>query len=78
MAPGDTIGLRPAGLPQLFCVIQGSGWFLGEDGDEVQVVADEAVFWTSGERHGVRTEHGLTALIVQAEHLEPDATLPTA
>ena len=78
MGPGETIGLHPAGFPQLFCVVQGSGWVQGADEVEVPIVADEAIFWASGELHAVRTEHGLTAVIVQAEHLDPDATLPTA
>ena len=77
LGPGDSIGLHPAGLPQLFCVLRGSGWVRGADAVEVPIAADEAVFWPSGEEHAIRTERGLTALIVQAEQLNPDTTLPS-
>lgn len=75
LGSGDIVGLHPAGLPQLFCVLQGSGWARGLDAIEMPITVGEAVFWTPGEEHGVRTEHGLTALIIQAEQLNPDATL---
>jgi quercetin dioxygenase-like cupin family protein len=75
LAPGDVTGPHPAGLPQLFCVIAGSGWVLGDDGQEIPIAHGQAAFWTRGERHATRTDTGLTAVIVQAEALNPAATL---
>jgi len=75
LGPGDRIGRHRAGLPQLFCVITGSGWVQGGDGQETAISAGEAVFWTSGEWHATRTDDGLTAVIVQADALDPAALL---
>lgn len=78
LGAGDTIGRHPAGLPQLFCVLRGSGWVQGADAIEHPIEAGEAVFWPSGEEHAAGTEHGFTAVIVQAAQLDPEATLPSA
>jgi quercetin dioxygenase-like cupin family protein len=75
LGPGDRVGLHRAGLPQLFCVITGSGWVRGGDDQEVAISGGEAVYWTSGEWHATRTDDGLTAVIVQAEALNPTAFL---
>jgi quercetin dioxygenase-like cupin family protein len=75
LAPGDCVGAHRAGLPQLFCVISGSGWVQGGDGSEFAISGGEAVYWASGEWHATRTDHGLTAVIVQAEALDPAASL---
>jgi quercetin dioxygenase-like cupin family protein len=75
LEPGDQVGRHQAGLPQLFCVITGTGWVQGGDGQEVAIASGEAVYWTSGEWHATRTNDGLTAVIVQAEALNPAAFL---
>lgn len=75
LAPGDDIARHPAGLPQLFCVISGSGVVSGEDGIEHPISAGEAAFWTGGEPHLTRSDNGLTAIIIQSAELDPDALL---
>ncbi|MDP9472527.1 MAG: cupin [Chloroflexota bacterium] len=77
LGPGDSIGPHPAGLPQLFCVVVGSGWVQGGDGQEIAISGGQAAFWARGERHATRTDGGLTAVIVQAEALDPAAALVT-
>lgn len=78
LGPGDAIAAHPAGLPQLFCVVQGTGWVQVAGSDAVPISAGLASFWRSGERHAVGTEGGLTALVVQAEALDPATSLPLA
>ena len=75
LAPGDVIARHPAGQPQLFCVIAGSGFVSGDDEIEFPIAAGEAAFWAHGEHHLTRTEHGLTALILQSPELDPGAVL---
>lgn len=75
LGPGDRIGPHRAGLPQLFCVVAGTGWVEGGDGQTAAIAAGEAAYWVSGERHATQTEGGLTAIIIQAEALDPAAVL---
>ena len=74
---GDRIGEHEAGLPQLFCVVEGAGWVTGPDGapERIEVTPGDAVYWVSGERHAAGTETGMTAVIIQAEELDPEASL---
>ncbi len=74
-ASGDHVGAHSAGLPQLFCVISGDGWVEGEELDETRIATGEAAFWRGGEQHSARTDHGMTALIIQADGLDPAAFL---
>jgi quercetin dioxygenase-like cupin family protein len=78
LAPGDQIAQHHAGLPQLFCVLEGSGWVSGDDEIEYPIAAGEAAFWFHGELHSTRTETGLTALIIQSEELDSEALLTGA
>lgn len=75
LVPGARIGRHRAGLPQLFCVVTGSGWVQAEDAADASIASGEAVFWTAGEWHAVRTDDGLTALIIQAGTLDPERFL---
>ena len=70
LAPGDQIARHRAGLPQLFCVLEGSGWVSGDDEIEHPITAGEAVFWSHGELHA--------ALIIQSEELDPEALITGA
>jgi hypothetical protein len=71
LGPGDRIGSHPADLPQLLCVILGSGWVQGSEGQDLRIWSGEAAYWASGEWHTTRTDDGLRAIIIQAEQLEP-------
>lgn len=76
LGAGDFIARHPAGRPQLFCVIAGSGFVSGNDEIEHPISAGEAAFWSPGEHHLTRTETGLTAVIIQATELKPGLLLP--
>jgi quercetin dioxygenase-like cupin family protein len=69
--PAGAIGRHPAVSEQLFCVVAGSGWVSGGDGAPSSIVAGQAAWWEAGETHGVETEGGLTALIVQGAFTLP-------
>jgi quercetin dioxygenase-like cupin family protein len=82
-APGGGLLRHPASYPQIFAVLDGSGAVSGTDGTEEEpIVAGEAVFWQEGEEHEVKSAHGLTALIIEGQHLdrfrERPAVLPEA
>jgi hypothetical protein len=76
-APNDSVGEHTAGLPQLFCIVAGSGWVTGPENERLpmHMSPGDAVFWRSGEMHSAGTENGMTVLIIQAEALDPDSTL---
>jgi mannose-6-phosphate isomerase-like protein (cupin superfamily) len=71
LGPGGTLGRHPASVDQLFLVVEGEGWASGADGERVPVAAGTALYWVAGEEHESASENGLTAIVVQAERLNP-------
>ena len=71
VAPGGRVARHPAQYPQILAVLDGSGEVSGATGVEEPIEAGDAVFWRAGEAHETKTEVGLTALIIEAEGLEP-------
>jgi len=56
-------------------VIEGSGRVSGDDEIEHPITIGDAASWSHGELHATRTEHSLTALIIESEELNPEALL---
>jgi len=78
VAAGGGLLRHPATYPQVFAVLDGYGVVSGADGVEEQVGAGEAVFWNEGEEHEMRSPHGLTALIIEGQHLDRFRKRPQA
>jgi hypothetical protein len=78
LRPNDFIARHPATVPQLFCVVDGAGWVEGGDGERLPIVAGQAAFWTAGEEHAAGTDVGLTAIIIEADALDPATLLVEA
>jgi quercetin dioxygenase-like cupin family protein len=70
IAPGGVVGRHPAGAPQLFVVVRGSGWASGTEGQRMPLEAGDAVAWEAGEEHESGSDTGMTALVVEAEALD--------
>ena len=70
---GGIIGYHKAAVPQLILVMEGSGKARGANDIYVQVTKGDAVFWEKGEYHEVVSPHGLTAIVLESESLQPDA-----
>ncbi len=66
---------HPATGPQLFCVVEGSGWVCGDDGKKVAIRANHAAYWESGESHESGTETGMKVIIVECETYDPAAVM---
>jgi quercetin dioxygenase-like cupin family protein len=62
---------HPATGPQLFAVVEGSGWVSGDDGKKVTIQANQAAFWEPGEVHESGTEKGMKVIIVECETFDP-------
>jgi hypothetical protein len=71
LAPDGQVGQHEAVVPQLFLVVEGAGWVAGEDSTHVPITAGRAAFWQAGERHAAGTETGMTAIVIEAETLDP-------
>ena len=71
VGPGGRLARHPAAVPQILAVLEGSGSVSGADGQFQPIAAGEAVFWPAGEEHETRTDGGLTALVLEAEGLQP-------
>jgi quercetin dioxygenase-like cupin family protein len=69
-APGGALLRHPSTLPRILAVLDGSGAISGADGTEEPIEAGEALFWAEGEEHGMKSAHGLTALIIEGQHLD--------
>ena len=67
--PGGRLRRHPAGSPQILAILEGSGEVSGESGVDEPIGAGEAVFLHEGEDHEMKSEAGLTALILEGESL---------
>ena len=68
--PGGRLRRHPAGSPQILAVLEGSGEVSGANGVDEPIGAGEAVFLHEGEDHGMKSEPGLTVLILQGANLD--------
>jgi len=71
LAAGGRIARHAATTPQVLAVVAGSGRVSGGAGNFEAIAAGEAVFWAAGEEHETESEGGMTALVLEAEGLEP-------
>lgn len=69
-APGGRILRHPGTYPQIIAVMEGSGEVSAADGVDEQIEAGEAVFLHEGEEHEMKSEVGLTVLIIEGESLD--------
>lgn len=65
LGPNGVVGYHQATAPQLFMVVSGSGFVRGQENGEQPIEAGSAAFWEAGEWHETRTEHGLTAIVIE-------------
>lgn len=70
------IGYHEAVVSQLLLIVDGEGYVCGADKEKVKVKAGQAVFWEKGEFHKTSTEHGLMAIVMEAEDLERAILMP--
>src|SRR5918995_304871 len=68
--PGGRIRRHPGTYPQIIAVLEGSGEVSGANGVDESIGAGEAVFLHEGEDHELKSEAGLTALIIEGESLD--------
>ncbi len=76
--PGGRLRGHPGIHPQIFAILDGSGEMSGANGDDEPIQAGEAVFLHPGEEHGMKSEDGLTALIIEGEGLDRFRERPPA
>ena len=81
--PGGRLRRHPAGFPQILAVLEGSGEVSGANGVDEPIGAGEAVFLHEGEVHEgevheMKSETGLTALIIEGEHVDRFRERPKA
>ncbi len=68
---GGFIPRHPATGPQLFVVVEGSGWVSGEDEKKVPIQSGRAAFWEPGENHESGTDRGMKAIVVECHEFDP-------
>ena len=77
-APGGRIRRHPGTDPQILAVLEGSGEVSGADGVDEPIGPGEAVFLHQGEDHELKSEVGLTVLILEGASLDRFRGRPTA
>ncbi|MDR0269974.1 cupin domain-containing protein [Paenibacillus sp.] len=65
LGPNGVVSYHQATTPQLFLVISGEGFVKGYENEEQRIQAGSAAFWEAGEWHETRTEHGLSAIVIE-------------
>jgi hypothetical protein len=68
---GGFVPVHPARGPQLFAVVEGSGWVSGSDGKKVPINAGQAAYWEPDEMHGSGTEGGMRVIVVECRDFDP-------
>ena len=68
--PGGRLRRHPTTIPEIFAVLEGSGEVSGANGVDEPIGAGEAVFLHESEGHELKSEAGLTALILEGESLD--------
>ena len=76
--PGGRIRRHPGTYPQIIAVLEGSGEVSGANRVDEPIGAGEAVFLHQNEDHEVKSDAGLTALILEGESLDRFRGRPTA
>jgi quercetin dioxygenase-like cupin family protein len=74
--PGGVLGRHRAHIPQMFCVIDGSGEVTGGDGRAQPIRAGQVAFWDAGERHGSSTVDGMTAIVIELTSMQTTEARP--
>lgn len=70
------IGFHKAVMPQLLLIVNGEGWVTGKEQRKMQVRAGDAVFWEKGEGHETITDTFITAIVIEAQELNPEEFMP--
>lgn len=71
IAAGGFIPKHPATGPQLFVVVEGTGWVSGNDGERIPIKSGQAAFWEPEESHESGTDTGMKAIVVECSSFDP-------
>ena len=71
------VGFHQATCPQLFLVVDGSGWVAGESRQRIPIAAGQAAFWNTNEWHESGTDFGMRAIAIEADDLKPEIHMPS-
>ena len=72
LEPGGHLGRHPTVLTQLYCVIEGSGWVSGADGERLDLTLGQAAVWEPGEEHESGTDSGMMVAVLEASAIPTD------
>ncbi|SEA25800.1 hypothetical protein SAMN05421743_103326 [Thalassobacillus cyri] len=73
---GGKIGYHQAVVPQILLIVSGEGEVYGADKVFNHVKSGVAVFWEQDEWHETRSDHGLMAIVIEGEKLNPSNMTP--
>ena len=76
LEPNGLIGYHQATVPQVFLVVQGEGWVRGQALERTKIQTGQGAYWEQGEWHEAGTETGMTAIMIEAVHLNRLGEVP--
>ncbi|WP_028784740.1 cupin [Thalassobacillus devorans] len=68
---GGKIGYHQAVVDQIMLIVSGEGEVCGTDKVFHHVKSGTAIFWEQDEWHETQSEHGLMAIVIEGEELNP-------
>jgi hypothetical protein len=71
LGANGVVGYHQATVPQLFVVVQGSGWVTSTDRVHQPIAAGQAAFWQQGEWHESGSDGGMMVIVIEGERLDP-------
>jgi quercetin dioxygenase-like cupin family protein len=71
LSAGGVVGYHQALTPQLFLVVNGTGWVRDESNTRFIIQVGQAAFCAKGEWHESGTADGMMAIVVEGENLDP-------
>jgi hypothetical protein len=71
IGPQGRVGAHQADGPQLFLVVQGSGWVRDTRDERTPISAGMAAFWSDAEWHESGSDSGMTVIVIEGETLDP-------
>lgn len=63
------VGNHQATMSQLLFIVEGEGWVKGDTDEYMKIYRGDIVFWEKDEWHETKTEHGVTAIIIESAEL---------
>ncbi|MCL4559109.1 MAG: hypothetical protein M1281_00650 [Chloroflexi bacterium] len=64
--PHSKVGAHKAESPQVYIIIEGEGWAIGEQIEPIPLISGDYVYWDKGDRLEVGSDSGMQVLSIES------------